>query len=398
MDDTSPRDDNPNVDFFNPEGVGGPGEVDANWKAPVHQEQVPLGGSSETTTSQPKESEWPISEHKEMEVNGKMMGYYETGREDADHTVLNLSGLGAGSGEGNLRLDHALNGRIENSRGMQTLREDLPKGADKVEEMVKNLTGKYRTITPETPGDGFGSEAIDNPTLDNLADHFAEFAKKKGLQNVIIFGSSMGGTLAIRIAARHPELASALALQGVMTEPDDMQKLAYIPARIFTATPIRQMIEYIPGASSIMKKILKSGTKTQPDFRLADEQGKEQMLRDTDKAEAHTYLLALRGIGKDLEEEISQINQPVVLLDGENSVVVSIDKTKRIAGKFHPEISDEDPRENLRKKIEERKVLFYKIGGVTGEHAHSVLNTFPEGMAVMINHAVNYFNAGAPKI
>ena len=112
-----------------------------------------------------------------------------------------------------------------------------------------------------------------------------------------------------------------------------------------------------------------------------------------DKAEARTSLITLRGIGKDLEAEINQIKAPVVLLDGENAVVVSIDKTKRIAGRFHPEISNEDPRESLRKKISERKVLFYKIGGVTGKHAHSVLDSFPEGMAVMINHAVNYFNA-----
>ena len=329
---------------------------------------------------------------KTIEVNEKKMGYYETGNTDADFTVLNISGLGAGSGEGNLRLDYALAGEVENSKGMKNLRNDLPKGAEKIEEIVKGLKGRYHTITPQIPGFGF-SEALNNPTLDNLADHLAEFAKQKGLQKMILFGSSMGGTLAIRIAARHPELASALALQGVMTESDDMRKQDYIPARILTATPIRQMIEYIPGASSVMKKILKFGTKGQPDFQLADEQGKEQMLRDIDKAEAHTYLLALRGITKDLEDEISKIDVPVVLLDGENAVVVSIDKTKRIAGRFHPEISDEDPRENLRKKIAERKVLFYKIGGVTGEHAHSVLNTFPEGMAVMINHAVNYFNA-----
>lgn len=273
---------------------------------------------------------------------------------------------------------------------MQTLRTDLPKGAEKIEEIIKGLRGKYHTITPQIPGFGF-SEAIDNPTLDNLADHLAEFARQKGFKNMVLFGSSMGGTLAIRIAARHPELVGALALQGVMTQADDMRKQDYIPARFFTATPVRQMIEHIPGVSLAMKKILKLGTRGQVDFQLADEKGKKQMLRDTDKAESHTFLLALRGIGKDLEEEIERVKAPVALLDGENSVVVSIDKTKRIAGRFHPEIGDEDQRENLRKKISARKVLFYKLGGITGRHSHSVLNTAPEIMAVMLNHATNYF-------
>ncbi|GEM_PF-7086336 len=341
-------------------------------------------------SSQSKES-WLIGERKTVEVNGKRWGYFETGNPNAEFSMLNISGFAAGSGEGNERLSQALAGHIEGSRGMQTLRQDLPKGAEKIEEIVKGLKGKYHTITPQIPGGG-SSEALDNPTLDNLADELAEFIKATGLKRPILFGSSMGGVLAIKLAARHPEMVRALALQGVMTQPDDMRKQDYIPAQIITSTPIRQIIEKTPGAFWAMKKLLKLGTRGQVDFKLADEQGKEQMLRDNDKAEAHTSLLALRGIGKDLEGEISRIDQPVVLLDGENSVVVSIDKTKRIAGRFHPEISDEVPRENLRKKIAERKVLFYKIGGVTGEHAHSVLNTFPEGMAVMINHAVsNYF-------
>lgn len=370
---------------ISPEGI--PGSDTAGFRAEAN-----LSGSSQS-----KESERPISELKTEVVSGKKLNYYETGNKDAEFTVLNISGLGAGSGEGNLRLDQALNGEIENSKGMQTLRTDLPKGAEKIEEIIKGLKGKYHTITPQIPGFGF-SEAIDDPTLDGLADHLAEFAKQKGLRKMILFGSSMGGTLAIRIAARHPELAGALALQGVMTGPSDMRKQDYIPAQFFTATPMRQMIEHIPGGSSVMKKILKFGTRGQIDFQLADEQGKEQMLRDTDKAEAHTYLLALRGIGKDLKEEIGKIEVPVLLLDGKNSVVVSIDKTKRIASRFHPEISDEDPRENLRKKIAGKKVLFYKLGGVTGKHAHSVLNTAPEIMAVMLNHATKYFklnkNAG----
>jgi len=383
MNDPKIPEENQSVDFYSPEG--GPGQDAAGFSATDQQKEF-LGGSSEPQ----KESEQQVGVHKSIEINGKRWGYFETGTPDAEFSILNISGFGGGSGEGNERLSQALAGHIEMSRGMQTLRQDLPKGAEKIEEIVKGLKGKYHTITPQIPGGGF-SEALDNPTLDNLADELAEFIKATGLKKPILFGSSMGGILAVKLAARHPEMASALALQGVMTQPDDMRKQDYILAQIITSTPIRQIIEKTPGAFWVIKKLSKLGNRGQVDFKLADEQGRTQMLRDNEKAEAHTSLLALRGIGKDLEAEINQIKAPVVLLDGENAVVVSIDKTKRIAGRFHPEIRDEDPRENLRKKISERQVLFYKIGGVTGEHAHSVINTFPEGMAVMINHAVNYF-------
>ena len=375
--------ENQEADFYNPET--GPGPDASNFSAAKAQREF-LGGSS-----QPKESKWPMGTRKSVEVNGRRWGYFETGNPDAEFSMLNISGIGASSGEGNERLSQALAGRVEGSRGMQTLRQDLPKGAQKIEELVKGLEGKYHTITPQIPGGGF-SEAIDNPTLDNLAEELAYFVRKVGLKNPILFGSSMGGILAIKLVARHPDIPRALALQVVMTEPGDMRARDYYTAQILTSTPLRQIIERTPLLFGGLKQMSKFGIRGQVDFKLADKQGKEQMLRDMDKAEARTSLVTLRGIGKDLEAEINQIKAPVVLLDGENAVVVSIDKTRRIAGRFHPEISDEDPRENLRKKIAERKVLFYKIGGVTGEHAHSVLNTFPEGMAVMINHAVsNYF-------
>jgi len=329
-----------------------------------------------------------------MEVNGEMVGYYETGREDADYAILNLSGLGARSGKGNLRLADALSGKVENSRGMQTLRDELPKGAEKIEDMIKSLSGTYRTITPETPGGGFGSEVIDDQTLDGLADHFADFAKKKGLQNVIIFGSSMGGALAIRIAARHPELTGMLALQGVMTEPDDLRESDYKMIQKFTTKSWRRIIS-LPVISHIARFGLTQGIRFQKDFRLADKEGRSQMLRDSGKSEVPAYLLALSGIGEDLGDEITKIDVPVVLLDGANVEVVSFDKTKKIAERFHPEISGVDDRESLMEKIKARKVLIYKIGGKgLGEQTHSVLNTTPEIMAVMTDHATKYFGLG----
>ena len=39
--------------------------------------------------------------------------------------------------------------------------------------------------------------------------------------------------------------------------------------------------------------------------------------------------------------------------------------------------------------------MYFQIGGVAGEHGHSVINSAPEEVAVLINHAVNYTNAGA---
>ncbi len=229
-------------------------------------------------SSQSEESGRQKRIRKSIEVNGREWGYFQTGNPDAEFSMLNISGFGASSGEGNERLSQALAGRVEGSRGMQTLRQDLPKGAQKIEELVKGLKGKYHTITPQIPGGGF-SEAIDNPTLDNLVEELADFVRKVGLKNPILFGSSMGGILAIKLAARHPDIPRALALQGVMTEPGDMRARDYYPAQILTSTPLRQIIERTPLLFGGLKQMAKFGIRGQVDFKLADKQGKEQMLR-----------------------------------------------------------------------------------------------------------------------
>ena len=109
-------------------------------------------------------------------------------------------------------------------------------------------------------------------------------------------------------------------------------------------------------------------------------------MRSGKEAESRTARPTLKEIGQNIEDEISKVEAPTVILDGTSGELVPIEKTKKIAGKFHPGAG-----ETLGEKVRKRKVVYFEVGGVTGEHGHNVINTFPEGVAVFINHAVDKY-------
>ncbi len=374
------------VDFVMPEGTSG---QNANFSARTQQEAF-LGGASKASSSAeeaPKtptpESEWPMGVRKSIEVNGRKWEYLEYGNPDG-RTVLNVHGWLGASAKGNERLSLALAGKVQDSRGMQTLDQDLPKGAQKIREITEGLTGKYHIITPELPGFG-KSDALNNPTIDAMADELVAFQKSLGQERSVVFGSSAGAILATKMAVRHPEAVGALVLQGMMTKPEDMQKAAYIAARIATFPPIKVVLERLPATAR--QQIFKSMVSGSKDFKNADLDTQNLLVESAKEAEAHTALQTLSEIGENIEWEVERVQAPTVVLDGAAGDLVPIKTVKKIAGRYHPEAGN-----TLGEKVRARQVVYFQVGGIAGEHTHDVINTFPEEVAVLINHAVdNYF-------
>ena len=393
MDDLFPgKNDELPVDNLAPES--GPGEGTAGFSAKAQQREF-LGGGG------PK-SEWPMGVKKSVEVNGKNWEYLEYGNPDGQ-PILNIHGWLGASAEGNEKVSRALAGEFQDSIAMQNLvetqiQEDgTEKTIDrskKIREITEELKGKYRIVTPQLPGFG-RSENLENPTLDHMVDELASFQKQVGIDSSVVFGSSMGGILGIKLAARYPEQVKALILQGTMTQPKDMKTLYYWMGKFATLPLIKQGLEIIPGAGKFAKDaIFKPGIKKSMDFKLAGDEGRVMILNDVDNAQTQTVLSTLAGIGSHLVKEMENISAPVAVLDGVNGELVPIATTKKIADRFHLDtVQTEKYGDNsLGQKIADRKVMYFQIGGVAGEHGHAVVNTAPEMVAIFINRAVDYFN------
>jgi 2-hydroxy-6-oxonona-2,4-dienedioate hydrolase len=84
------------------------------------------------------------------------------------------------------------------------------------------LAGRgYRVYAPDLPG--FGGSAAHKPPraldIPQLADALAEWMRDAGLERAAIVGNSIGAQVAADLAARRPELVSALVLLGPTTDP-----------------------------------------------------------------------------------------------------------------------------------------------------------------------------------
>lgn len=188
-------------------------------------------------------------------------------------------------------------------------------------------------------------------------------------------GSSMGGILIAKLAARHPEQVSAIVLQGTMTEPKDMQRMPYIAAQVATFGPIPHVLR----ASGLDKRLFASIVKGSRDFRIADTETQERVLSDTMAADSKTAATTLREIGKDIGDDINNVKCPVVVIDGANGDLVPIGNSARASMRFHPEIPEPS------RKFTERQVMFFSVGGRVLEQGHNIINTYPEYVAVVID-------------
>lgn len=85
--------------------------------------------------------------------------------------------------------------------------------------VVADLARAHRVLIPDSRGHG----RTDNPggrmRYDQMADDVAAFSAALGLDRPVIVGYSDGAQVALEIGLRHPELAAAMVIGGVVTRP-----------------------------------------------------------------------------------------------------------------------------------------------------------------------------------
>jgi len=377
MDDKFPPNENSaKDDFVVPES--GPGEEAASFNAKAQQEKfLGGGGSPETVQSNPLEAskQKESLDRKFVEVNGTRVSYIERGN---PHGIpLMYIGGWASSASGDRWFLDALDGNTQNSKGFRTLSERKPASAERLQKNLDGLKQKYRILDLELPGFGKSSPLEGEVSLDRMADFTAEFQKEIRADKAIIFGSSMGGIVGVKLAGRHPEAVKALFLQGVMTERSDMAQKAYKGGQFLGSWPVREIVR-IPG---VFSKAVTAGSKTDADFKMSDKEAQTAMAEGFKLAHVKTSTTLVREIGKDIGEDIEKVKCPVVIIDGSAANTVTYDKQKMAAQKF--------PKQTLNYEKSQRTKTVNAIPLVVtedfGEQGHTVVNTSPEILAVLVD-------------
>jgi pimeloyl-ACP methyl ester carboxylesterase len=161
----------------------------------------------------------------------------------------------------------------------------------------------------ERPGDVYYS-------LDTWRDHVWSFLKAMNLQRVAIVGNSLGGRIALAMAAQHPERISRMVLMGApgvgMTLTEGLKALrAYQPSE-------QNMRQMLLDCFAVDKSIITDDlVKTRYEASMAP-----------GAFEAYTEMFSERHAGSQLgitEEQARAIDTRALLLHGREDKVVPVD-------------------------------------------------------------------------
>ena len=89
------------------------------------------------------------------------------------------------------------------------------------------LSGEFRTIAMDLPG--HGSRAAEPFTLDGAADALSATIRDEATGGrAVVVGLSLGGYVAMALAAREPERIRGLVLSGATAEPTGLRILPFL--------------------------------------------------------------------------------------------------------------------------------------------------------------------------
>ena len=92
--------------------------------------------------------------------------------------------------------------------------------------VLEALAARHTVVGIDYPGSGDTPRSTTPLSVDDLADQLIAAADAEGLDRFAVSGFSLGGPVAIRAAARHPERVTALVLTAAFPHRDNRLALA----------------------------------------------------------------------------------------------------------------------------------------------------------------------------
>ncbi|HWC34437.1 MAG TPA: alpha/beta hydrolase [Mycobacteriales bacterium] len=203
------------------------------------------------------------------------------------------------------------------------------------EDIGATLRDQRHVIAIDLPGHG-ESGALDDSvgvsrqafagTLPGLLDEF-------GVRPVAIIGASLGGIVALTLAASHPELVSAIVLidVGHRLEPAGVQRIIDFMTRHESFGSLEEaavaIAEYLPNRKPSPPDRLKRNLRQRPDGRWVWKHSLGRISRERiQDVNANWENDILVGLG----EEAATVNVPVLVLRGASSDVLSSDGANEV--------------------------------------------------------------------
>ncbi|MFA5944973.1 MAG: alpha/beta hydrolase [Candidatus Thermoplasmatota archaeon] len=194
---------------------------------------------------------------------------------------------------------------------------------------VAALTGAgYRVVVPDLPGFGRSEDPgrKDAPleSVDGMAAELLLLLDRLRIAKITPVGFSMGGYVALAVAAKAPDRLSGLILLDTRAEPDSTE------AKAKRDVTIAQVQEHGTRALAIAMMANQLTEATRGKERLLAEEVREMMLRQP-KESVVAALKALRD-RPDRRDLLPTLSVPVLVVVGDQDKVTPLDSAKTMLG------------------------------------------------------------------
>lgn len=179
--------------------------------------------------------------------------------------------------------------------------------------VVDHLGDRYRVHRIHVQGFA-GAPAKGNasgPVAAPVAEEIARYIREQGLQKPAVVGHSMGGTMGMMLAARHPDLVGKLMVvdmmpfMGAMFGPPGTTAESVVPVadQVFTSQSTAPRDQYLTQAKAAVTAMIKT------------EAARSGPLQDTENSDQQVSAAAFRElIVTDLRPELGKITAPTEVL------------------------------------------------------------------------------------
>ncbi len=192
--------------------------------------------------------------------------------------------------------------------------------------LEKRLSTHHRVIAVDRPGSGNSvREPGTSASMASQADTLAALLDQLGVDRATVVGHSLGGAIALMLAARHPHRVKALALVAPLTHtpqglPAPFKGLDIGHAGVRKAVAWTLAVPVFIARSPVIMKTLFSPESPPKDF--ATKAGGLMSLKPSQFIAASTDLAAIPDSLPELEASYARLNTPVAMLYGRGDLVL----------------------------------------------------------------------------